>query len=421
MDKKRVYLIFITTIFLLTVSVNISAITGEASSSPTNVSVFVLPGSPVIDIFSPENTTYYNTSILLNYSIKNDINFIWYNLDNGSNLSLGNLTENSLILTTTLGTHSLYLYANNSLGESMKSVSFTVSNQEQPPSNPGNSGGSGGGGGGGGGGGTSITAFDLEKNLMEVSLIQGETKTEKIKIKNVGSSKITINIEPFDLENFVLIEENNLTLNPGETKEVEIHFFALQDTLPNVYFGKIVFSSGTFKESVVAVIQLKQKQSLFDVNVGILPNYKTTSPGKKISSLIDLTNIGLRGTAVDVSLSLYLTDDEKNKISEVSEEVLAVKDNLTITRKIQVPNSLKVGTYFLIADLRYNNITASSYDSFNVEAAKSSNIFLILALIILILILSVIIIKVVYVQERKKKKITKKEKAFYKQIVKEEN
>ena len=103
-------------------------------------------------------------------------------------------------------------------------------------------------------------------------------------------------------------------------------------------------------------------------------------PGRKISSIIDLTNIGLRGTAVDVELTLYLTDEEKNKISEVSQEVLAVKDNLTITRKLQVPNNIQSGTYFLIVDLKYGNITASSYDSFRVNLEKT-NVFQILQVV----------------------------------------
>ena len=386
--KKEISII-LGLIFLFPV---ISAITGEASQSPTNVSVFVQPGPPAIYIHSPENTTYFNTDILLNYSIRNNLSSAWYNLDQGVNTSLGNLTGNSLSFTISLGNHTLNLYANNSLGESSKKVFFTVSEQSnQPPPAS-----SGGGGGGGGGGGSSITAFDLEKNLLQVSLIQGETKTERIKVKNIGGSKITISITTDSLEDFVLTEEKNLSINPGETGELEVHFFALDSQLPNVYFGRIIFTSGSFRESIVTVIEVKQRQALFDVNIEVLPNYKTVPPGKRISSIIDLTNIGLRGTAVDISLSLYLTDDEKNKISEISEEVLAVKDNLTITRKIQVPESLNDGTYFLIADLRYNNITASSYDSFNVKATKTSNLLIIILLIILIVVLSLIIMKAVH-------------------------
>lgn len=408
--KRWIYLILI----LLATFPVISSITGEVSESPTNVAVFVQQGPPILYIYSPENTTYQGTDFLLNYSIRNDLNQSWYNLDNGLNISLGNLTGNSLSFTTNLGNHALNLYANNSLGESSRKVFFTVSEQSsQPP--PGN-------GGGGGGGGSSITAFDLEKNLLQVSLIQGETKTEKIKVKNVGNTRITISITKDSLEDFALIENQSITINPGETKELEVHFFGLDSKLPNVYFGRIIFQSGTFRESVVTVIELKQRQALFDINVQILPNYKTVPLGKRISSIIDLTNIGLRGTAVDVSLSLYLTDDGKNKVSEISEEVLAVKDNLTIIRKILVPENLKDGTYFLIADLIYNNISATSYDSFNVELQRASSLWWIILLIVLIFVLSIIIIKVIYHHEKKiEKKTKKKSKILYKPFVKDED
>ena len=396
--NKGVYLILILMLVLFPV---ISSITGEVSQSPTNVSVLVQPGPPVIYIHNPQNTSYSDTNLLFNYSIRNNISQSWYSLDNGNNITLGNSTENSILITTTEGSHLLTLYANNTIGQSVKDVSFTISSQEQPPPGPG-PGGSGGGGGGSGSGSSSITAFDLEKNLLQVSLIQGETKTERLKVKNIGSSKITISITTDSLEDFVLIEEKNLTINPGETQELEVHFFALESKLPNIYFGKITFTSGNINKSIVAVIELKQRQALFDINVEILSNYKTVPPGRKISSIIDLTNIGLRGTAVDVELTLYLTDEEKNKISEVSQEVLAVKDNLTITRKLQVPNNIQSGTYFLIVDLKYGNITASSYDSFRVNLEKTNNLWWIILLIILILILCIIIIKVIYHHEEKK-------------------
>lgn len=94
-----------------------------------NISIFVLPAIPVITIISPKNTTYSTANLLLNYSIENDADSIWYNLDNR-----GNITINSpLQFITTEGSHSLYLYASNIFGTSGKSIFFSVEIPASPP------------------------------------------------------------------------------------------------------------------------------------------------------------------------------------------------------------------------------------------------------------------------------------------------
>jgi Na+-transporting methylmalonyl-CoA/oxaloacetate decarboxylase gamma subunit len=102
----------------------------EASPRPQNISIFVLPTTPLISIISPENKTYSTNTILLNYSIINEPDFIWYNLDNGINITI----NSSLEFTATKQTHTLYLYANNSQGVSFKNISFSVKiTPPQPP------------------------------------------------------------------------------------------------------------------------------------------------------------------------------------------------------------------------------------------------------------------------------------------------
>ncbi len=357
-------------------------ITGGVASQPQNVSIFVMPGPPVINIYSPQNTNYTNTSVLLNYSISNNFSFSWYNLDDSGNASLPNSTNYSTLLTTSLGSHILYLYANNSQGLSFSRVDFNVLSQStQPPS----SGSSGGSGGGGGGSSSGVTAFDLEKNLLQTSLTQGESKTEVITIKNVGTSKIKVLIETLDLNNLLLIEEKNLTLDVGETKELDLHFFALSNFPPGIYFGRIIFTSGSFRESVVSVVDVKQKNALFDVNLEVLPNYKTTSPGKKISTLIDMTNIAFKGTAVDVDLFLKVTDMNKKIVYESSKETIAVRDNLSITRQLQLPKNLASGTYFVLGEILYNNVSASSYDTIDVKG-NTVSIWIILLIVLAFII-----------------------------------
>ncbi|MDP3027044.1 MAG: hypothetical protein Q8N63_05010 [Nanoarchaeota archaeon] len=125
---------------------------GEASPRPQNLSVYVLPAIPILTIISPENITYSTSTILLNYSVTNEVESIWYNLDNTSNITI----TSPISFNAAEGSHVLYLYANNSQGASSKSITFSVKIETQPPDD---------GGGGGGGSGSIENKTEQQENI----------------------------------------------------------------------------------------------------------------------------------------------------------------------------------------------------------------------------------------------------------------
>jgi hypothetical protein len=399
-------LLFVLLLFLLPI---IMAITGEVSESPTDVSVFVLPGFPVINIYSPENTTYLTTNILLNYSISNNFSFAWYNIDNSSNISLPNATNYSTYFNSSLGDHILNLYANNTYGANFKSISFKISNT--PPSSSSSSssssGSSSGGGGGGGGGAAGVISlpFEITPKFLEVQIVKGESKKESIEIKNTGTTDLNLQISTNNLDNFALIDENELVLKPGETKQLGINFFTLSKIQEGIYVGKVIFTFQGQSKEVNVFIDLKNPEALFDVSVSVLSNYKKISQGEKASVLIDMTNIGLSGKAVDVELSLYLADSEKKLVSDISKETIAVKTDLSITRKVVIPANLEDGVYLVIAEIKYNNLPASSYDTIEVKKENGINKFLPWLYFFIAAILTARLIYIIINKKKNNKKI----------------
>src|SRR3989338_6860183 len=113
------FILFFGTVFGEEINQN-SSITGKATSAGASLTIFV-NASPSIQIISPSNGTYFNTNISLNFiSLSED--YVWYKLDDGANQFLsGNTAFN-----TTNGFHRIYLYANNSYGNSSANVAFTV-------------------------------------------------------------------------------------------------------------------------------------------------------------------------------------------------------------------------------------------------------------------------------------------------------
>ena len=151
--KKSVIFLFVILVILITLNIITNLylpkpdtdLKGElAQSKQQDLSILVLPPVPILTIISPENITYSSATILLNYS-ELRAETLWYNIDARENITI----TAPLSFSISEGTHTLYLYANNTEGITTESITFSVHIPTQPPEN--------GGGNGGGGGGDEIT------------------------------------------------------------------------------------------------------------------------------------------------------------------------------------------------------------------------------------------------------------------------
>ena len=75
-----------------------------------------------------QNTTYkYNASLPLNYTVSDpNLDECWYNLDDGDNTTLTNCVNATF--NTSEGSHTLYLFANDTSGNinNTESIGFTI-------------------------------------------------------------------------------------------------------------------------------------------------------------------------------------------------------------------------------------------------------------------------------------------------------
>jgi len=90
------------------------------STETRNISLVL----PELTIIKPENETYIHTNnLLLNYTADYE-DYVWYNINlTGDNETI---TGNTTFDVSSQGSHTLYLYANNSNGETAKNVTFSV-------------------------------------------------------------------------------------------------------------------------------------------------------------------------------------------------------------------------------------------------------------------------------------------------------
>jgi hypothetical protein len=127
--KKRPYF-FILILSMLMILQIVSAnqdypntsITGKLTAQPFNLAVQVIAAYPSLDLTSPKNYTYWQNQTFLNYSVS-DQEYVWFGLDNQQNITL---TE-PRFFNTSAGSHSLFLYANNTGGYlTYKNVNFSI-------------------------------------------------------------------------------------------------------------------------------------------------------------------------------------------------------------------------------------------------------------------------------------------------------
>ena len=375
MVKNSGVLIFILGIIfiqLLPQIIGIS-ITAEAAEGSIAASV-TITGPPSLIIILPENITYnYFNNLPLNFTSNGD-NF-WYNLDEGANITI---TGNTLF-STTEGTHTLYLFANDSGGLTKKNVTFTV--DLAAPSPP-----------AAGGGAVRIVEkdFSIDKEEIIIKLQQGEIKEENLTIENIGDLKISMNLEnPFP--NLIKIDKINFDLEPGESEIVSLKFIAKEETIPDLYIGKLVVNGDEIQKNVSIVIEVETKEPLLDVEVEIPEEFLITYPREKLSAKIDLFNLRTTET-INTTVDYIIKDFEQGNEILFESETIMLENDISYIKTFDIPKDIEFERHVLYVRANYEEKVASDSAWFIISKKYSIKIWLVSLIIALITILIAIII-----------------------------
>ena len=232
--------------------------------------------------------------------------------------------------------------------------------------------GAAGGGGGGGAGGTAPAKkadFTVDKSSLKVVLKQGETKEEAITIKNTGDAALDMTTYFQALKEFVFspsLDEMKITLSPNEEQTLNIVFGAGENLKPDIYTGEIKIKSGILEKIISTIIEVESAKPLFDVDVEVLPQYKSIFPGEDVFIEVSLFNVRGFGR-VDVNIEYAIKDFKGNAIA-MEEETLAVENQAKFTRELLIPSDIKPGTYIASVKVTFENSVGTSSDLFEVKA-----------------------------------------------------
>jgi len=373
--KKRIIiflLILLINLSLCFININLETIrgegvTGEITSEDVGISI-TITGPPTLSIISPQNNTYLtNTSISLIYS--SNANNLWYNLNNNENITL---TENTFF-DTTQGSHTLYLYANNSYGTTSKNVSFFIDSTtfiilyDKYYSTSATSSGGGGGGGGAGYDGSETAGTSTDFASYSYEDIQN---LNNIILENTQSGKILFNqainliddLDPTDniinINTYINILSNRIEINstalPNFNKQATLWFYNLTFTNPRILRDGVVCSSSICTQESYVGGELK-----FNVTGFSIYSAQETPAGE----ISPTSNGGGGSTTIKKEFSI---DKEKIKISLKQGEVK--KQQITIKN---------IGNYKLninLESLKLQDFLKINETNFELEVGKSKTI-----------------------------------------------
>jgi len=377
----------------------------EASLSPVNSTVTILDeGAPKIRILSPENITYTITTIPLGYSISEpNLASIWYSINNEENTTV----NKSLNIVRGDGSYHLILYANDTFGlTNFSEVHFNI-NESLAPSC---------------GDGACDTGedcdtceedcgicneeelqeeitdgdittllpsnFKLDKTSIEISINPGKTTTRAITIENTGTLPITITKEIANfIKEFITMEEGKIFLLVGEKKTLNIGIVIPENTPPELYAGGISFTEGGIKKEVFTTIKVESEEStsLFDVKITIPEKSKITNPGEKLTSIIEIINIG---TSASLEITIEnIIKNSKGEIISYKNRTETITEKLNITEITDIPKKLAPGQYVFYTKVHYEDkIAIGSGNFFIKNKFPLTPLLLIIGAVILIVV-----------------------------------
>ncbi|MEK6852633.1 MAG: hypothetical protein AABX59_02020, partial [Nanoarchaeota archaeon] len=276
-------------------------------------------------------------------------------------------------------------------------------------------------GGGGGRTGRSIVAlteeFTVSEETVQIKLRQGETKRTPLKITNIGTAVIDINVDLRGLENFLVFEGTiispitKITLQPREEANLQLVLQATDETKPGSYLKKIKLRSATKEKEILIVIDVSAKEILFDVDLEIPAQYLEIAPGSSVVGEVTIFNIKKVGK-VDVNVDFFIQELNGSLLTK-STRVVGVEIVGSFIERLSIPKELEEGAYLLIVKVTYDSETAVASELFQVKEPRyllqQKKLNYLVVILFSLLILSFVVYSI-------RTKIKRKEEALVEEI-----
>ena len=156
-----------------------------------------------------------------------------------------------------------------------------------------------------------------------IDVVAGQETERQFSIRNNEDTSLSLSLSTFGLGNAVTFEEESISLNPGDEKEIK---FIVNVNKKGLVVGKILIMKGesSIKE-IPVVINVRSENFLFDSSITIPTSYKKVERGDKIVAQINLQQVGLQ-KKVDVTATYTIEDFQGNNYLQEKETFFVLED-----------------------------------------------------------------------------------------------
>jgi hypothetical protein len=210
-----------------------------------------------------------------------------------------------------------------------------------------------------GGGVGRVYNFTVDKDIIKVKLRQGETVLEYLEITNNGDDVLEFELEVINgVNDYITLSEREFVLEKGQSRMITVAFTLAENGHVDVYSGRIVIRAGPVERHVIAIMEVREREALFDIQVDLADVPLIAYPGDQVSGNIYMYNFGDL-QPVDVELFYSLRDFDGNDLL-FNHETMAIVQQKAVVRKIRIPDDIEPEYYLFYASLKYDNQTVTS-------------------------------------------------------------
>jgi hypothetical protein len=205
--------------------------------------------------------------------------------------------------------------------------------------------------------------FTVEPKEIQVKMKIGENITKKLTVKNTGETALLMEVDLKLLGKLIKEPVSELLifrLNPGEEKEINLLFAALEE---GTYPSQIIINGNGIvkKVPVIIIVEKSAKPAMpLPANIIIAASEQATA-GEKFRIDIKLSNVTISPT--EGTLTYQIKDFQDRVVWEISEPVI-IEEKL-LTKEITIPQ-LAPGNYVLSAIIKYDDVVIIGTKTFSV-------------------------------------------------------
>jgi cysteine-rich repeat protein len=257
------------------------------------------------------------------------------------------------------------------------------------------------------------TLFEFSPSEINLNLLTNTNREQLIVISSNANYTINVTLGQSNLDHMLILTETQVTLQPGEVKEIRAIFVALNQT--GIFTGKIYVGN----KVLPVTLNIKTKLLLFDSNIIVLNKDYLVRQGDKLRTSVTLIPMG-DPERLDVTLN-YVIKDYDGRLYLTRSETVLVEEQVNFKRNFDT-GILPLGEYIIGLELIYPNGVAPSSAHFEVIERGPTTLFGKIVYFILngILIILILLIIVVIIRLFKRIKENKEYEEKYGKIPKKE-